>query len=203
MFLSGSRRHLSGMSSGHGFPRSLKRLWLSVVAILFVQVAGYNQITYTAAFTRLLEKAGMEYAEPAEQWMHVTVPPIDDYMDYDLVLENDKGDFEVRYAFHREKPENRTPPSVEVARLVASIATNDPETEIRIQIPADTFLRQVFNADFGLIAHFIPKEDFSMKPYGALISLYAEGRSGIDVVLLYRDPDYNPLEMYRSIRFTP
>lgn len=55
------------------------------------------QITYTVAFTQALEKAGISYAEPVEQWLHVTLPPEHEFMKYDLVLQNDRNDLEFRY----------------------------------------------------------------------------------------------------------
>jgi hypothetical protein len=161
-----------------------------------------GQIIYTASFTRLLHDAGIEYAAPAESWLHVTIPPEDDYMDYDLVVENDRNDFEVRYRIHRQSAQSKqTPASVEVARLVASIASNEPETEIRITIPPDGLLKEAFNADRGVIGYFTPKPDFSEKTFGALVSLYQSSESAIDIVLLYNDPEFDPLGMYRSIRF--
>lgn len=177
-----------------------------VIVVAFLVLAGISgtvqsQITYTATFTRLLDKARIDYAVPAEQWLHVTLPPDHDYMHYDLVLENDRGDFEVRYRFHTGLPAEDMPPAVEVARLVAHIASNNPETEIRIQIPPDRLLQEVFNAEAGVVAHFTPKEDFSMKPYGTLLSLYPSGYAGIDIVILYTDPEYNAVEKYRSVRF--
>jgi len=160
------------------------------------------QITYTAAFTKTLYEAGIEYAAPTEQWLHVVLPPEDDYMDYNLVLENDRNDFEVRYRIQQHtRPDQAIPASIEVARLVASIASNAPETEIRIQIPPDSLLQKAFNADRGIIAYFTPKFDFSEKPYGALISLDMLGGTGIDVILLYYDPAYDPLYTFRSVRF--
>ena len=167
-----------------------------------LQVAASAQIIHTASFTRALEAAGIGYAEPAEQWLHVTLPPEDGYMDYDLVLENDRNNFEVRYRIqHRAGPDKAVPASVEVARLVASIASNAPGSEIRILIPPDTMLREAFNADRGIIAYFTPKSDFSEKQFGALLSLYSSGRPGIDIVLLYYDAEYDPLRMFRSVRY--
>jgi hypothetical protein len=159
-----------------------------------------GQIIYTASFTRLLHDAGVEYAAPAESWLHVTIPPEDDYMDYDLVVENDRNDFEVRYFFHRDMDE-QVPAAVRVAGLVASIATNEPESEIRIQMPSDALLRTAFNADRGIIAHFTPKADFSEKQFGALISLFHDGRPGIEIVVLYFDPEYDALRMFRNVRY--
>lgn len=165
--------------------------------------AASAQITYTVAFTQTLEKAGIGYAEPVEQWLHVTLPPEDEFMDYDLVLQNDRNDLEFRYRIQSGRyAESEIPPSVIVSSLVATIATNQEPTDIHIQIPTDSFLKAAFNADRGVIAYFTPKAEFSEKPYGAYLSLYAEGRTGIDVVILYSDETFDPLTMYRGVYFT-
>ena len=173
---------------------------LSLLCVTFGAVSG--QVTYTKAFTHLLEKEGIEYAEPTEQWLHVTIPPEHEFMKYDLVLQNDRNDFEVRYDIHSSRSRNQSiPPSVAVSRLLATIASNDESHDILIRIPEDYFLREAFNADQGILAYFTPKAEFSEKTYGALLSLYVEGRQAIDVILLYTDPAYDPLTMYRSVRF--
>lgn len=161
------------------------------------------QITYTAAFTHALEKAGIGYAEPGEQWLHVTLPPEHEFMEYDLVLQNDRNDLEFRYRIQSGRyAESDIPASVIVSSLVASIATNQDPLDIHIQIPTDHFLKEAFNADRGVIAYFTPKAEFSEKPYGAYLSLYANGRSGIDIVILYADETFDPLTMYRGVYFT-
>jgi hypothetical protein len=183
-------------------PRRTPGVLLLCLFLLGMWTRGIGQITHTASFTRLLTNAGIEYLEPLEQWLHVTLPPLHDYMTYDLVLENDRNDFEVRYFVHRGMGSDvEVPASVTVAGLVASIASNAPESEIRIQVPSDSLLREAFNADRGIIARFTPKADFSEKPFGALISLYQEGRPGIDIVVLYTDPEYDPMWMYRNVRY--
>ena len=158
------------------------------------------QIIYTAGFTRLLQEAEISYAMPVENYLHVIMPPEDGFMAYALVLENDRGDFEVRYRFHDAR-ESVVPAAVTVAGLIASIASNDPETEIRIQVPADTMLHTAFNAEKGLISYFTPKQEFSGKPYGAMINLSRSGRPAVDIVILYTDPAFNPELMFRTIRY--
>lgn len=163
---------------------------------------GTGQVTYTSEFTKLLEKEGIEYAEPTEQWLHVTIPPEHEYMRYDLVLQNDRNDYEVRYDIrHARGRVPLIPPSVEVSRLLASIASNEVEHDIQVKIPDESFIREAFNAEQGILAYFTPKSEFSEKPYGALLTLYAGDRQAIDVVFLFADPDYDPLTMYRSVRF--
>lgn len=176
---------------------------------LLIWICGYSlptgasgQIVYTAAFTHLLDHAGLEYFTNTEEWLHVTIPPEDVYMDYHLVLENDRNDFEVRYHISdSSNTKSVTPAAVEVARLVATIATNDENSIIRIQIPPDALLHTVFNADRGILAYFTPKADFSEKPHGAILSLYKDNRPDVFIVFLYYDPAYSPLTQFRNIRY--
>jgi hypothetical protein len=161
-----------------------------------------GQITYTAAFTQTLSEGGIEYAEEVEEWLHVTIPPEHEYMDYDLVLQNDINDFEVRYRIDPDTDNSALVPlSAEVARLTASIASNDENSEIRIVVPPDSLLQDAFAADRGVIAYFSPKLTYSEKPYGALLTLHAWGHPVVYIVVLYADPAYDPLEKYRNIRF--
>jgi hypothetical protein len=172
-------------------------------ALSLILTTGYSQVIHTAAFTKTLTAAGLEYVEPVEQWLHVTMPPAHDFMDYDLVLQDDRNEFEVRYRIHdagTDMPE--VPPAIEVSRLIASIASNKDMHDIHVSIPPSAYLSEVFNADDGLIVRFIPKAEFSEKAYGALWTLYAKGRPAVDVILLYNDPAYHPLTMYRNLRFS-
>lgn len=181
---------------------TMKRFWC--FAVLWISMDALSaQIIYTSAFTKTLEKAGISYIEPLEQWLHVTIPPGHDYMEYDLVLQNDRNDFEVRYHVNSGRNTQKSaPPFVEVSRLVANIASNNELHDIRVTILPDNLLKDVFNADRGVIAYFTPKAEFSEKPFGALLSLYADERRGIEIVLLYSHPEFDPVTAYRSIYFS-
>ena len=170
-----------------------------ILLLCFGSVGAWTQIIYTASFTHALRQAGIEYAEPVEQWLHVTIPPDDEFMEYDLVLQNDRNDFEVRYHFADEN--SAIPASIAVSRLVASIAVNDEAQNIVVRIPPEEFLKDAFNADRGVLVQFTPKETFSEKRHGAFLSLYADGRPSVNVVLLYMDQSFDPLTMYRSVRY--
>jgi hypothetical protein len=123
-------------------------------------------------------------------------------MDYDLVLQNDRNDLEYRYRIESNaRLRQPVPASVEVSRLLASIASNDSEANIVIKIPDEDFLRQAFNADHGMIAYFTPQAGFSEKPYGALLSLYAAGHPAVDVLILSYDRTIDPLQHFRSVYF--
>ena len=75
------------------------RLVISMLLVCMVTCAGNAQdpLTYTYSFTEALKQHGLEFFKPVENWLHVAGPREDGYLDYDLVLENDINDFEVRY----------------------------------------------------------------------------------------------------------
>ncbi len=173
-----------------------------LLSALISQSSVDAQIVYTRAFTQRLVEAGLEYDLPAEQWLHVIMPPDDSLMHYDLVLQNDRNDFELRFHIHSASDADLVvPASVALTRLVATIASNDENALIRIEIPPEDLLKTAFNADRGAIALFSPKKIFSEKQYGALISLYSVGRQSVDIVILYNDPAYDPLTAFRSLRY--
>jgi hypothetical protein len=178
-----------------------RKILLGLLLPLAVNAAR-GQIVYTADFTNILERSGINYYEPVEQWLHVTVPPRHAFMEYDLVLQNDRNDFEVRYDIHTHRRANEDiPATVLVSRLVSHIATNDEAYDVLVTLPTDSLLLEAFNADRGVCAYFRPKVEFSEKPFGALLSLFKAGHPSIDVIILYTDQSYDPLTMFRNIRY--
>ena len=161
-----------------------------------------NEIVYTASFTKKIEKAHIDIYEPVESWLHVYPLDKDEYMHYDLVLQNDRNDFEVRYRIRPEKGRwKNVPQNMEVQRIITSIATNDPDANIRILKPEPSFFMETFNASDGIIAYFVPKLTYSEKRYGALISLEDPGNAAIDVIILYNDDGYDAYQSFRHLRF--
>lgn len=180
----------------------LLQISLSLMCVLLSGPLVQSQITYTKQFTHKLQKAGIEYAEPVEQWLHVILPPEDGLMDYDLVLQDDRNTIEYRYRISLPSDSRaQLPPSVAVTALIANLATNAEEAEILIQIPPDSLLQAAFLADAGIVARFIPRQEFSAKEHGALISMISEEGAVVDVVILYTDPEFDPLMAFRSVRF--
>lgn len=161
-----------------------------------------GQIIYTASFTRKIEKAGIEIYKPVEQWLHVYPLERDSFMSYDLVLQNDVNDFEVRYRIRPDVPRWRNIPNeIEFKRLTSHLATNDPEADIRISIQDTSFARENFNASTCYFAQFIPKQGFTEKPYATLVTLRSDDDVAVDIILLHYQPDYDPEGSFRNLRF--
>lgn len=198
-------QNVSILLSMRGLHRPIVQIY-SVVALCFCLVGGLlgqSEIVHTRSFTKKLQRASLEYLEPVEQYLHVVPLQRDEFMQYDLVLEDDRGEFEMRFRIRRiNKHWRQIPQHVEIGRLVASMATNMDDADIAMEFPDPEFLRMHFNADEGLFAHFQPKASFSDKPHGTLVSLFAQDKAVVDVVLLYRDPQFIPVEQFRNVRFT-
>jgi hypothetical protein len=160
------------------------------------------QLVYTASFTRKIEKAGIDLYKPVEQWLHVYPLDKDSFMTYDLVLQNDINDFEVRYRLRPDKGKWRnTPNEIEFKRLLSSLPTNDLEASIRTYFPDSTFARDNYNAASCYFADFIPKASYTEKPYATLVCLRSDQNVSVDIILLHYDPEYDPMESFRNLRF--
>lgn len=161
-----------------------------------------DPIVYTASFTKKIQKAYLDVYEPVESWLHVYPMSRDSFMRYDLVLQNDRNDFEVRYRIRLERGRwKNTPQFVEFQRVLSSIATNDPEADIRLLKPEKAFFEEAFNATDGAIAYFTPKFSFSEKAHGALISITDAGNAAVDIVILYNEDEYDAYRSFRHLRF--
>ena len=171
-------------------------------SILLTGFSAKGQIIYTDGFTELLKEAHFDFFEPVEQWLHVTPKVKDQYMAYDLVLQNDRNDLELRYdirPFTNQQLDFL--PKVENVRLIHHIASNNPEEEILVKVLDSETLKRRFNADWGACHFFTPKESYTEKRRGALLSIYGEGKALANIVILYNDWDFDPLESFNQLRF--
>jgi hypothetical protein len=175
-------------------------LWMLLIPCF--ALAQDTPITFTKSFTRKMEKAQIAFFEPVELWLHVVPMRSDGFMRYDLVLQNDRNTFEMRIRVRRKNEGSQDwPIHVEVPRLASSVSTNYPDSQVRVTVPDSAFMATHFNAHGGTFANFTPKRGFSEKPYGSIITLVHRERPAVDVVVLYEDPSYSPLDAFRNIRY--
>ena len=177
-------------------------LYLFVLLFIMPFLQLNSQIVYTHGFTELLKEAHLDYYKPLEEWYHVSPKKRDKYMKYDLVLLNESTDREVRYYIKTYQDDVLDQiPHVSMMRLIQHIATNDENAEIRAVILDQDLLENRFNADWGICQYFIPKKSYSDLPFGALISIYAKGKSTAYAVILYSDIEFEPLKNFYQLRF--
>lgn len=160
------------------------------VAICFLvltsSLMGQAQMVYTKAFTKKLERSGVEFYHPVERWLKASSVMKDDYMSYDLVLHS-FPDLEARIVIDRERRSKPIFPNVEITRILANISTNDQESQIKISKYPDDEAKGIYGADLVVYADFIPKTSYSTFSKGRILCQYKEGVALLSYIILYED----------------
>jgi hypothetical protein len=163
-------------------------LTLIVLSLNSILLIGQGAVTYTQSFTNKLRHHGIDFFQPVERWLHVTNIKEDEYMKYDVVL-RDQDQLEVRVRIIEDNKKFIHHPHIEVMRMMATIATNDPTADILISQMGSDYVLEQYGADWGLFADFEPKEGFSRFSKGRVICLYKEGRALVNYIILHDDDE--------------
>lgn len=160
-------------------------LIISFLGIVSV-TSSQEELIYTKSFTQKVAYHSIDFYQPVEQWFHVTNKYSDNYMDYDLVL-NDRKNIEVRVRIIESSKVFAKHPHIEVMRMIATMATNDENTSIKISQMNPEWVAEQYGADWGLFADFVPKRDFDTHSKGRVLCIYKEGRALVNYIVLYED----------------
>ena len=151
--------------------------------------SGWSQdpIIYTQAFTHKLEKCGLEFYQPTENWLRPTPLIEDEYLEYDLVLAGDDG-YEMRIIINEDSKKVSQHPPVHLNRIISNAATNSETALIGIRPFNDHLAKEHFNAEWGVIADFTPKELFSSGYAKArIVCFFKSGRALVTYIILYNE----------------
>jgi hypothetical protein len=162
------------------------------------------QLIYTQQFTDKLETLDLFFYEPTDNWLHLLPVKKDSIFNYDLMLISEENDVDVRIILNTvaEKPDLLKFPHVEFTRILSNVATNDPEADILVsQLSGDT-IKDAFNADWALMADFMPKKWISHLPFGRLYSLYKEDKGIASIIILTESQNIDAIYT-RLISFKP
>lgn len=181
----------------------MKHFFSSLLVLVAVNfAAAQDEFVHTKAFDEKLKHYQLEYFTPAEMFLH-PVPAQDDYADYDLVLHADNQQLEVRYIFMdaTSKIGTSAMPHLEFYRSIIDFASNDEASnQISIQDMHPEDVKKTYNADWCLVADFIPKEFLTLKTKGRILGIFKEETGLIFCVIFYDDelPEYFDL----PVKFT-
>ncbi len=175
---------------------------LLIVSWFLTQTA-FGQLKYSDDFLSLLNHAEIDFYEPVEGNYKTRKIYKEYYQPCDFAMHSRKEDMEVRYliAPYSEKGPAFNAPHVETVRMVAHLASNDPEAVITVLSLEEEALREDFNADWGKIYFFQPKEQFSTSKHCKLLSLYAEGKGIAMVFFLFDKPSPELDNRFLALRF--
>lgn len=167
------------------------QFYLIILCCCFVTVGtAQKELLFTQSFTNKVRHNNIDFYQPVERWFHVTNIRSDEYMDYDLVL-RDNQNIEVRVRIIEESKIFSKHPHIEVIRMLATMATNDPATDIKVSLMNPEWVTEQYGADWGMFADFVPKKEFDRHPKGRVLCLYKEGRALVNYIVLYED-DLDP-----------
>ena len=164
----------------------LSILLLFSVITCMTTTHGQEAFTFSKGFTKKLQRAGIEFYTPADQWLKLTSQKKDRFLKYDAVLES-PGAFEMRVLIKNESRNRPIHPHVEMIAMINSISTNNEDANIRIAQFPEEHVRFQYHADWGIYSDFVPKTSFSTYTKGRVLSLYKEGQALATCIILYDD----------------
>jgi len=174
------------------------------VLVLFIlnNTVIFAQIQYTKSFTDKLNKANLLFYKPADTWFHLIPMEEDDFFEYDLVIESDDGDIEMRYMIHpwKERDEDEIP-HILAMNVAMEAASNDEKHLLKISPIDNVELKNTYNADWGMIVNFKPKSSLSNKQYGRLLALFSENKGNVHVIYLFDPPAEGSYKFMQAVEF--
>ncbi len=180
----------------------LKNFLFSWVILFFgFALNSQEALVYTQDFTVLLDNAPIEFSKP-QGWFKV-FPYRDDYGfgDYDLVLNSEDKDMQIRLKYYSNNPDKVQYPDFEFSRMMTHIATNDDQSLLFFKGIESLELARKYRADWGALATFTPKENFSDKQRGKLLSLFHEQFGFIQIIYLYNGSSEQVYPFMEIMRF--
>ncbi len=165
-------------------------IFIVVFSVLTIGSSQDNMI-YTKSFTKKLAYHQIDFFQPVERWIHMTHIRSDDFMDYDAVLRDEEG-LEIRLIIQEASKMYSQHPHIELMRAIAHISTNDTESDIKISQMNHDWVKERYQADWGLFADFTPKLEYSEYPKGRLLCLYKEGHAMVNYIVLYDEEELDP-----------
>ena len=164
------------------------------IGLATVTVHGQQYFTHTTDFQQKLNHLGLYYYEPTEAWLHPIPSPENDYGPFDLVLESSEESVQIMYRFKEINSANdlMNHPNLDMYQYVATLASNDQNTNITLTGIEHSVLDTIFNADWGLYADFVPKQSLSPLPHCRLLAIYKEEHAMVYSMIFYKEelPEY-------------
>lgn len=153
---------------------------------LFVQPAE-GQVALSPSFQTKLAAAGLEFIEPLEARYKDIRVVRNDFLDYDFAMRSRREGLEIRYYIDPVDREEAAVPHVEAVRLLMHLASND-ERYIMSGVDVRALdLEEQFNADWGKVFFFTPKEAFSARRKCKMLALFREGYGMAFVFFLFNE----------------
>jgi len=175
------------------------KYFISIIS-LFLCLLSSNivaqKIQLTRSFDKKMERMDLVYNFVDQSYLHVSYPDRDEFRKYDLVLEDDQSEIEIKIIIIQNA--KLMFPNVKAASTISTMASNqDERDEIRIQVLDSAQSSEGYGADFVSIADYLPKRALTGKEYGRSIAIYKEGLGMVITNIFYNQ--HENLESFNKI----
>ena len=181
----------------------MKNIILNFLFFLLILNTAFTQINYSDSFAQKLEDGQLVFVSPVEGKYKDLLVEKNDFFNYDLAIKSRKENLEIRYAIQTLRIDNpiHQVPQTTAIQAISNVATNSQETVITVHNIKQTDLENQFNAEWGTVAYFTPKAQFSNKKHCKMILLHSEGKANVYIFFLFDKPS-EELEMQMgNVRF--
>lgn len=159
------------------------------------------QIDLDPDFQEKLEVAGLEFIEPLEARYRDIRVVRNDFLTYDFAIRSRREGLEIRYYVQAAGEAPIDVPHVDAVRLLTHLASNDERFVMSGLDVNETDLREQFNADWGKVFFFTPKEAFSPRRQCKMLALFREGFGSAFVFFLFDEAGPELDHRFYALRF--
>ena len=179
------------------------RLFLIVVITLFFITILPAQVDVSPDFQQRLEEARVEFLEPLEAKYKDVRVARNDFLEYDFAIRSRKEKIEIRYLIEPVTKTNPIAyaPHVRTVRMLMHLARNNDAFVMSGVDVRTADLQEQFNADWGKIFFFTPKEAFSRYQECKMLALFREGQGMAYVFFLFDEPSRALDNRFYALRF--
>ena len=180
--------------------------YYSTLLLCFALTSVKAQLEFPASFIQLLEEAQLTINQPIENQFKEKSVRDNDLCSYQYSMRKKKGDLEIRYNVQPSAAQDsniNAVPHITALSLVSSLATNDDDSIISYHQVSKKDLETKYRANWGLVAFFKPKEEFSSKAHCKMLTLYAEDKAIVTIFYLFDEITEDLENQKYSIMFKP
>lgn len=178
---------------------------LSLFLVLFISTTlTYGQEGLPLDQQLLLTRYDMEWAAPASPY-RVNKRPYNAFQEYDFGLYLRKEKMEIRYLFvpYEQESKREIIPHLRAPRMAMHLASNDEDSHIAAHEIDPAVLDSVYQADWGQVFYFPPKDGFSAAKDCQMLALYREDVGMCFIFLLFEEAPASLPDLAQLLRFRP
>ncbi len=168
---------------------SMKSLINTLIAICLTLVPGRSQGLDPLELGQLLEEMRAEIMAPLDGDYRRLQIRKNRVQNYQWALGSAREDLEIRYlAIPDDGSELLDYPHIEASRLAMQICSNAQEAAITARDLTEEERIDLFNADWGRMYMFPPKEEFGLYLHCKMVALFREGSGMMVIFHLFDEP---------------